>query len=141
MYMNPAQVLEYSIRKEITHSEGLHVRPAHALTRVASQLHSDHGIATLVRNPIHSNEWRDVVQEQKLAIAGFGVLYSAFISQLFLPQSFIEIIVRGKHPVKKMQEALRLYGKLLDDSEMLESGGELPRFMSDYLQPASKLTL
>ena len=117
----------------VSHTSGIHMRPAQALTFLAQELSREHQIVTLVRNPDTTKEFRDVVLELDQARNGYGSVFDTFTEQLFLAGSTIEITVRGGAAVDKLAQALRLYERLLGDAEMLEQGGTLPRFKSEYI--------
>ena len=117
----------------VSHTSGIHIRPALALTVLAQEFFREHQIVTLVRNPDNEKEFRDVVFEFDQAINGYGLRFNTFIEQLFLAGSTIEITVRGGVAGDKLAQALKLYERLLGDAEMLEEGGTLPRFKSDYI--------
>jgi len=74
-----------------------------------------------------------VVLEFDQAKNGYGILYDTFTEQLFFRESQIEITLKGQVAASKIARALKLYEQLLGDSEMLEAGGQMPRFKSAYL--------
>jgi len=124
---------------KIVHPYGIHIRPAHALTLLAQELSREQRIVTSVRNPAVSEEPRNVVLEFDQARNGYGVLYDTFTEQLFLPGSQIEITPKGQAETCKIERALELYERLLGDAEMLEAGGVLSRFQSEYVDAVKGL--
>jgi hypothetical protein len=100
---------------------------------LAQELSKEQRIVTSVRNPAISAEPRNVVLEFDQAKNGYGILYDTFTDQSFLPESQIEITLKGQVAASKIARALKLYEQLLGDSEMLEAGGQMPRFKGEYL--------
>jgi hypothetical protein len=123
----------------VVHPDGIHIRPAHALTLLAQELYREQRIVTSVRNPAVSKEPRNVVLEFDQARSGYGNLYGTFTEQMFLPESQIEITLKGPAEACKINRALEVYERLLGDAEMLEAGGVLPRFQSEYVDAVKGL--
>ncbi len=80
-----------------------------------------------------------MVLEFDQARNGYGVLYDTFTEQLFMPGSRIEITLKGQAETCKIERALELYERLLGDAEMLEAGGVLSRFQSEYVDAVKGL--
>ncbi len=80
-----------------------------------------------------------MVLEFDQARSGYGILYGTFTQQMFLPESQIEITLKGPAEACKIDRALELYERLLGDAEMLEAGGGLPRFKIEYLDIVKSL--
>lgn len=125
-------LLRPSFDRSITLSnpDGLHMRPAQALTRLSSRISELTGSKVLVNAATSQSKtaWVDIAQEYDMANNGFGLKYYSLLSLCLLDGQKINLGLANLVCAQTADRIFCCFEKLLSDSMHLEWGGELKDF-------------
>lgn len=130
---------DISDRLLVGNPEGIHMRPALSITKLALKLQEELSVVTLIQGRTYKGPddkpWVDICQEYELATHGFGMKHFTLTSLCLLPDDFLHLGLTKLPDMKLAPKIFDSFRNLLQSPDHLQDGGNSPGFYPTFLDP------